>query len=62
MNVRAAKTGLTVAEVPSFEESRLCGESKLRTFRDGWRVLRTIFRERFTRARVPEEAAAPVSP
>ena len=46
MNVRALSAGLRVAEVPSFEHDRLSGESNLNTFRDGWRVLATIFRER----------------
>jgi glycosyltransferase involved in cell wall biosynthesis len=53
INVRIAKAGLTVAEVPSFESERLYGESKLNTFRDGGRVLRTIVRERFRRAGAP---------
>ena len=60
INVRAAKAGLTIAEVPSFEWNRLNGESNLRTFRDGWRVLRTIFREWArgrTRSEAPEAAA-----
>lgn len=51
INIRIAKAGLTVAEVPSFEHSRIHGESNLRTFRDGMRVLRTIFRERLPRRR-----------
>jgi glycosyltransferase involved in cell wall biosynthesis len=49
MNVRAAKAKLSVAEVPSYERCRLHGQSNLRTFRDGWRVLRTICRERVSR-------------
>lgn len=47
MNVRALYHGLRVAEVPSFEADRVYGESNLRTFPDGWRVLKTIFREWF---------------
>jgi hypothetical protein len=46
MNVRALRQGLRITEVPSFEQSRIHGVSNLRTFRDGWRVLRTILRER----------------
>jgi hypothetical protein len=46
MNVRALREGLRISEVPSFERSRIHGVSNLRTFRDGWRVLRTIVRER----------------
>jgi glycosyltransferase involved in cell wall biosynthesis len=47
MAVRAAKAGLRVAEVPSWEHSRLHGLSNLRAVPDGTRVLRTIVRERF---------------
>ena len=53
MNVRALKAGLVVAEVPSFESQRIHGESKLRTIPDGWRVLKTIFRERFASTPTP---------
>ncbi|MDQ3865328.1 MAG: glycosyltransferase family 2 protein [Actinomycetota bacterium] len=49
INIRAARAGLKTAEVPSFEEGRIYGESNLRPFRDGFRVLRTIFRERLRR-------------
>jgi len=45
MNIRAAKAGLKVQEVPSRERSRIHGESNLRAIRDGWRVLKTILRE-----------------
>jgi glycosyltransferase involved in cell wall biosynthesis len=45
LNVRAAKAGLRVVEVPSVERPRIHGESNLRPMRDGWRVLRTILRE-----------------
>ena len=45
MNVRALQLGLRVAEVPSFESARIYGTSRLRTIPDGWRVLRTIWRE-----------------
>ena len=47
MNVRALYHGFRVAEVPSFEEDRVYGDSNLRTFPDGWRVLKTIVREWF---------------
>lgn len=46
MSVRALTAGLKIAEVPSYEYRRLNGMSNLRTIRDGWRVLRTIIRER----------------
>jgi hypothetical protein len=48
MNIRALRQGLRISEVPSFERSRIHGESNLRTFRDGWRILRTIVRERIS--------------
>ena len=46
MVVRAAKAGLRTVEVPSFEYPRRFGNSNLNTFRDGFRVLFTIVRER----------------
>ncbi len=61
MNVRALRHGLKVVEVPSFELSRIHGQSNLRTFADGWRVLRTIVREHdVSRSRLPWLAAAVV--
>lgn len=48
---RAARAGLRTAEVPSFEAERMFGESNLNTIRDGFRVLRTILRERIWRRR-----------
>lgn len=50
MNVRIAKAGLIVHEVPSYEQLRMHGESNLHTIRDGSRVLRTIVREWLTSA------------
>jgi glycosyltransferase involved in cell wall biosynthesis len=49
INVRAARAGLRVVEVPSFEHPRRHGESKLNAWRDGRRVAGTIVRERFRR-------------
>ncbi|MBT2547046.1 glycosyltransferase family 2 protein [Arthrobacter sp. ISL-65] len=43
--VRASRAGLRIAEVPSTELNRISGNSNLNTFRDGWRVLRTLARE-----------------
>ncbi|WP_457973507.1 glycosyltransferase family 2 protein [Arthrobacter sp. D1-17] len=43
--VRASRAGLRIAEVPSNELNRISGNSNLHTFRDGWRVLRTLARE-----------------
>ncbi|GIW08002.1 MAG: hypothetical protein KatS3mg060_2807 [Dehalococcoidia bacterium] len=47
MNIRALRAELKVAEVHSFEAPRIHGEGRLRAFPDGWRVLKTILRERF---------------
>jgi glycosyltransferase involved in cell wall biosynthesis len=49
MNVRVAKAGLNVVEVPSIERERIHGASNLHPVRDGLRVLRTILAERFAR-------------
>ncbi len=49
INIRVARAGLDIREVPSFERDRMYGQSNLRTFRDGGRVLRTIVRERLRR-------------
>jgi hypothetical protein len=51
MVVNAVKAGLRIAEVPSYELMRRSGQSNLRTFRDGQRVLRTLLQERFAPAR-----------
>jgi glycosyltransferase involved in cell wall biosynthesis len=45
LNIRAAKAGLKVQEVPSHERCRIHGESNLHAIRDGIRVLKTIIRE-----------------
>jgi hypothetical protein len=45
INIRAAADGMKVGEVGSIEHARIHGESNLNTFRDGTRVLRTIFSE-----------------
>jgi glycosyltransferase involved in cell wall biosynthesis len=46
MNVRALRAGLKVVEMPSFEAERVHGVGRLRTIPDGWRVLKTIIKER----------------
>jgi glycosyltransferase involved in cell wall biosynthesis len=46
IHVRAAKAGLVVVEVPSFEHPRIHGVSNLNAFRDGRRVMQTILTER----------------
>ncbi len=50
INIRMHKAKFKIAEVPSFEYPRIHGTSKLHTFRDGWRVLKTILRERGRKA------------
>ena len=46
IHVRIARSGLAVAEVPSFEHSRIHGVSNLSAVSDGLRVVRTILIER----------------
>jgi glycosyltransferase involved in cell wall biosynthesis len=53
INVRIAKAGLVVHEVPSYEHPRMHGSSNLHAVRDGSRVLRTILRERLSVASRP---------
>jgi len=61
INVRIAKAGLRVFEVPSFERNRLHGASNLNAFSDGIRVLRTIYieRRRGTRRAALQSATIP---
>jgi glycosyltransferase involved in cell wall biosynthesis len=59
INIRAARAGLRVTEVPSFERSRLHGRSNLNAFSDGLRVLRTIAAE--GRRRGPRDELATVN-
>jgi glycosyltransferase involved in cell wall biosynthesis len=51
MNVRIAKAGLVVHEVPSRERDRIFGSSNLNAARDGSRVLAAISLERLSAAR-----------
>lgn len=63
MAIRAAKAGLRIAEVPSFEANRLNGVSNLHTFRDGARCLKTLVAEGVaprTMSRIPDTAPIPV--
>ncbi len=46
LNCRVAAAGLKITEVPSMERERIFGQSNLRTFADGSRVLRTLAAER----------------
>ena len=56
LHLRGVQAGLRQVEVPSYEAPRRNGDSNLRTFRDGRRVLATILRER----RTPPPAPAPL--
>ena len=58
MNLRVLRAGFKVAEVPSFEADRIHGVSNLRAIPDGWRVLKTIVRERLRTHPQPEQAEA----
>ncbi|MEA2139094.1 MAG: hypothetical protein QOG56_2244 [Solirubrobacteraceae bacterium] len=46
MYIRAARAGLKISEVACYEDRRIHGESNLRTFRDGWRILALLYNER----------------
>jgi glycosyltransferase involved in cell wall biosynthesis len=45
ISIHAAKQKLKVVEVPSFEDASKGGIGKLHSLRDGWRILKTIFKE-----------------
>jgi glycosyltransferase involved in cell wall biosynthesis len=49
LNIKALKNKLKIVEVASFESVRIHGESNLRALPDGWRILKTIFREKVAR-------------
>lgn len=59
LNVRAAKAGLNVVEVPSYERDRIHGLSNLSAWRDGRRVLWAILKERFSRLPAPSDEWKP---
>ncbi|HET8815120.1 MAG TPA: glycosyltransferase [Solirubrobacterales bacterium] len=57
INLRMSSAGMKIIEVPSYEKERISGQSNLKTFRDGFRVLGTIFKEaRRRRSLRPERA------
>jgi glycosyltransferase involved in cell wall biosynthesis len=56
LNIQAAKSGLRITEVASFEKARIHGQAKLNSLSDGWRILKTIFAERFTNNHMTDEA------
>jgi len=43
--IKTAKKKMKVLEIPSYEKARASGESRLRTFRDGWLIFKTILHE-----------------
>jgi len=47
--IKAAKNKLKVLEVPSYEKMRKYGKGKLKTFRDGWNILKLIISEIFNK-------------
>src|SRR6266702_4172899 len=55
INIRMHKARLKIIEVRSFEYQRIYGVSKLNTFKDGWRVLMTILKERRRKATPPAQ-------
>ncbi|HEX5527340.1 MAG TPA: glycosyltransferase [Solirubrobacterales bacterium] len=55
INLRMAGAGMKITEVPSYEKERISGQSNLRTFRDGFRVLGTILKEARRRRKMPRE-------
>lgn len=48
-NIRAARNGLRVVEVPSFEYPRIGGQAKLATISAGWTILKAILCEPFVK-------------
>ncbi len=61
MSIRAAKAGLVIQEIPSYERPRLYGSSNLSAIRDGCRILRVILREKIRHGRCRDEARDPIS-
>jgi peptidoglycan/xylan/chitin deacetylase (PgdA/CDA1 family) len=59
INIHMHRAGLKIVEIPSMERPRLFGQSNLRTFRDGWRVLKMIVKER-TRPVQTERKKVPI--
>lgn len=55
INLRIAAAGMKITEVPSYEKERISGQSNLKTFRDGFRVLGTILGESRRRRSIRRE-------
>ena len=49
LNIKVWQKGLRVTEVPSHEQARRFGKGKLSSYKDGAKILRTIFVERLRR-------------
>lgn len=58
INLRIASAGMKITEVPSYEANRISGQSNLKTFRDGFRVLGTILQESRRRRSIHGERPA----
>ncbi len=56
INCRFAEADVRIQEVPSIELARIYGQSNLRTFSDGFRVLRTLFTERLRARRLAKKS------
>jgi glycosyl transferase family 2 len=56
INLRIAAAGMKITEVPSYESNRMSGQSNLKTFRDGFRVLGTIMGEARRRRMIGTQA------
>jgi glycosyltransferase involved in cell wall biosynthesis len=61
INIRMHQAGLKIAEVPSCEYQRIHGTSNLNIFKDGWRVLKTILRERSRNVTSPPQLRRPAT-
>jgi hypothetical protein len=59
INLRIASAGMKITEVASYESNRIYGQSNLKTFRDGFRVLGTIFSEARRRRTIVHSHAHP---
>jgi glycosyltransferase involved in cell wall biosynthesis len=60
INIRMARAGMRIVEVPSFEDERHFGQSNLNTFRDGFKILRVLILERF-RSKPSQPTEVPAS-
>jgi glycosyltransferase involved in cell wall biosynthesis len=61
ITLRIHKANLKIIEIPSFEYRRIYGTSSLNTFKDGWRVLKTIVRECSSTVVSPPQVCRPAA-